>query len=101
MIEVDGRRIVFWRSNDGIVAMNDVCVHRGSQLSRGEVERDIDGRGKCTIVCPYHHWKFDEEGRIADVPSEKEGRWPRRSMQRTYRLEFEDGQAVIYDDVEL
>ena len=98
MINVDGRRIVFWRSNDGIVAMNDVCAHRGSPLSRGHVDSDIEGRGKC-LRCPYHNWAFNSHGKIADVPSENEGRWPKRSMQRTYRLEFEDGQAVIYDDV--
>jgi nitrite reductase/ring-hydroxylating ferredoxin subunit len=98
MLIVDGRRIVFWRSEHEIVAMDDICVHRGSPLSRGAVARVGADKRSC-LVCPYHHWAFDCDGRIADVPTEKEGRWPRRSVQRTYRLEFDGGEAVIYDDV--
>ena len=100
MVEVDGRRLVFWRSDSGIVAMNDVCAHRASPLSNGQVETAPDGKSKC-LTCPYHHWQFDSAGRIADVPTEPEGRWPKRTMQRTYRLEFEGGGAVIYDDVDV
>jgi phenylpropionate dioxygenase-like ring-hydroxylating dioxygenase large terminal subunit len=51
------------RGNDGKVrAFHNVCRHRGARL--------LDGpRGSCTrrIVCPYHAWSYDFEGRLASV----------------------------------
>ena len=91
-VKVDGHRLVFWRSDDQIVAMYDVCVHRGSPLSAGFVD------GNC-LRCPYHNWAFDNTGRISDVPTEKEKRWPKRPVQRTYRVEYEHGKVVVYDDI--
>lgn len=48
----------------------------------------------------YHDWAFDGTGRIADIPTQKgadAGRWPKRSVQRSYRVAFEDGDLVVYD----
>lgn len=52
LVEYNGDRIVvFW--NDGeIRALNDVCIHRKRELSRGAI---LNGR----IVCPGHQWSFD------------------------------------------
>ena len=51
------------RGNDGDVrAFHNVCRHRAARL--------LDGpRGSCTrrIVCPYHAWSYDFEGRLASV----------------------------------
>ena len=51
------------RGNDGVIrAFHNVCRHRGSRL--------LDGpRGTCTrrIVCPYHAWSYDFEGRLASI----------------------------------
>lgn len=96
-VVVDGHRLVFWRSDDGVIAMDDVCVHRGMPLSSGHVSDPIEGCGR-RLVCPYHHWSFDAQGRITDVPTEKEGRWPKRRMQRTYRIAYESGRVIVYDD---
>ncbi len=55
--------LVAIRGNDGqIRAFHNVCRHRGARL--------LDGpRGSCTrrIVCPYHAWSYDFEGRLASV----------------------------------
>jgi phenylpropionate dioxygenase-like ring-hydroxylating dioxygenase large terminal subunit len=55
--------LVAIRGNDGVVrAFHNVCRHRGSRL--------VDGpRGSCArrIVCPYHAWSYDFEGRLASL----------------------------------
>jgi carnitine monooxygenase subunit len=53
--------------NDGVVrAFHNVCRHRAARL--------LDGpRGHCTrrIVCPYHAWSYDLEGKLASVGGDR------------------------------
>ena len=59
---------VVWRSADGeLVAAPDRCPHRESPLSIGTV---TDG----CLTCPYHGWKFGDEGTCVEVPSSGAGR---------------------------
>ena len=62
-----GEMLFALRGNDGVVrAFHNVCRHRASRL--------LDGpRGHCTrrIVCPYHAWSYDLEGRLASVGDRK------------------------------
>jgi phenylpropionate dioxygenase-like ring-hydroxylating dioxygenase large terminal subunit len=54
--------LVAVRGDDGVVrVMSNVCRHRGALLVEGR------GRGK-RLVCPYHHWSYDFEGRLAAAP---------------------------------
>lgn len=63
-----GRDLVIWRAASGdIVAAPDRCPHREAPLSHGSVE---DG----CLVCPYHGWKFGDEGHCVEVPSSGAGR---------------------------
>jgi phenylpropionate dioxygenase-like ring-hydroxylating dioxygenase large terminal subunit len=57
-----GERIVAFRHNDHLAAFKDLCIHRGSALSRGSVK---DGR----LVCPYHGWAYDLSGACVRIPS--------------------------------
>lgn len=60
--------IVLWRDDVGAArAMRDRCAHRNAPLSLGKVD------GAC-LVCPYHGWRYDAEGRCVHVPSLAEGR---------------------------
>lgn len=69
--------IVLWRTSEGrIVAMRDLCLHRGTALSIGRVEGE-------TIVCRYHGWSYDSDGRCTRVPSLP----PERSIPRRARAE--------------
>jgi phenylpropionate dioxygenase-like ring-hydroxylating dioxygenase large terminal subunit len=58
-----GESLFALRGNDGVVrAFHNVCRHRASRL--------LDGpRGHCTrrVICPYHAWSYDLEGRLASV----------------------------------
>jgi phenylpropionate dioxygenase-like ring-hydroxylating dioxygenase large terminal subunit len=60
--------LVAVRSPDGGVrAFFNVCRHRASRLLDG-------GSGQCPgrIVCPYHAWTYDLDGRLTTIPHRKE-----------------------------
>ena len=62
-LEFLGESLAVVRGADGVVrGFHNVCRHRGSRL--------LDGpRGSCRrIVCPYHAWSYDLDGRLAGVP---------------------------------
>jgi phenylpropionate dioxygenase-like ring-hydroxylating dioxygenase large terminal subunit len=56
-VKVWDTEIVLFRPSPGTVAaLHDRCPHRAMRLSKGWV---ADGK----LVCPYHLWKFDGEGK--------------------------------------
>ncbi|MBE9181924.1 aromatic ring-hydroxylating dioxygenase subunit alpha [Oculatella sp. LEGE 06141] len=57
------QRFVLYRNAQGqAIAMNDQCPHRGAALSAGWLENDC-------IRCPYHGWKFQENGQCIHIPA--------------------------------
>lgn len=56
------RQLVLWRSEAGVHAARDLCMHRGGQLTLGAVR---DGM----IVCPLHGFRYDGEGACRKVPA--------------------------------
>lgn len=67
-----GMKLVFWRSADGALhAQADRCPHLGASLSAGSIVDDH-------IVCPFHGFCYDGEGRCTHIPSVgKGGKIPR------------------------
>jgi phenylpropionate dioxygenase-like ring-hydroxylating dioxygenase large terminal subunit len=62
-LEYLGESILAVRGDDGVVrAFTNVCRHRGSRL--------VDGAAGCTkkLVCPYHAWVYELDGRLTGVP---------------------------------
>ena len=56
-VSVLGTELVLFRTRSGVVgALDDRCPHRGARLSTGFV------KDQC-VVCPYHLWTFDCDGR--------------------------------------
>ena len=63
-----GQELVLYRDTAGKpVVMSDLCVHRGGALSDGFVEGDC-------LRCPYHGWKFKQDGECVEIPANPEGR---------------------------
>jgi carnitine monooxygenase subunit len=54
--------IVVRGQDDELRAFTNVCRHRGSRL--------VDGASGCAkkLVCPYHAWTYDLDGRLTGVP---------------------------------
>ena len=102
-----GEELCLFRSADGgVVAIQDVCPHRGARLSEGHCHY----RG--TVACPYHGWVYDESGKNVAVLSEgpdsgvcgkpgTEARaFPTRTLKGVVFVWIGDGDpAPIEDDV--
>jgi len=57
-----GRPCVAWRGATGqAVVMDRHCSHLGANLADGQVK---DG----CIQCPFHHWRYDEQGQCVHIP---------------------------------
>lgn len=58
-----GRDLVAFRAEDGAVRVFEAhCPHLGAHLGHGG---RVCGDG---IACPFHGWRFDGAGRLAEVP---------------------------------
>lgn len=58
-----GEWLAVFRGPDGKVSvLQDKCLHRTAQISRGKV---TDGK----LQCPYHGWTYDQSGLVVGVPS--------------------------------
>jgi 3-ketosteroid 9alpha-monooxygenase subunit A len=58
-----GRELVLFRGEDGMARVFDAyCPHLGAHLGIGG---RVCGDG---IACPFHGWRFDGEGQLAEVP---------------------------------
>jgi phthalate 4,5-dioxygenase oxygenase subunit len=62
-----GETFVMFRDSDGKMgAVAEACPHRGASMYFGRNE-------ECGLRCQYHGWKFDREGTLVDLPTEREG----------------------------
>jgi len=62
-LEYLGESILVIRGKDEVVrAFTNICRHRGSRI--------VDGSSGCAkkLVCPYHSWTYDLDGRLTGVP---------------------------------
>ncbi len=76
-VKVLGQQLVIYRkpSDGSVVAMSDLCVHRGAALSGGTV------KGDC-IVCPYHGWEYEPDGAVQKIPAHPEQGHPAQGPHR-------------------
>ncbi len=58
---------VFRNAEGSVVAVADICPHRGARLSEGHIH------WPGYVSCPYHGWTFDETGKNVAVLSEGPG----------------------------
>jgi phenylpropionate dioxygenase-like ring-hydroxylating dioxygenase large terminal subunit len=58
-----GQELICWRGSSGEVHVaNAFCAHLGAHIGHGGfVEGD-------TVVCPFHHWRYDGDGRNVHIP---------------------------------
>ena len=67
-VRIGNQSLVVLKSDSGLKAFHNTCRHRGSILCEKE-------RGRFTrerIVCPYHAWTYDLDGRLVGTPRRME-----------------------------
>jgi phenylpropionate dioxygenase-like ring-hydroxylating dioxygenase large terminal subunit len=74
-----GREIVLWRSSSAVHAWEDLCVHRGTRLSLGQVRNDC-------VVCPYHFWEYDASGQCVRIPAQATLAPPARARANVFHV---------------
>jgi phenylpropionate dioxygenase-like ring-hydroxylating dioxygenase large terminal subunit len=73
-----GEDVVIWRLNGQALAWQDLCIHRGTRLSLGQVEGE-------TLVCPYHGWSYNSEGKCVRIPAHPGQTPPEKARVKVYR----------------
>ncbi|WP_066047736.1 aromatic ring-hydroxylating dioxygenase subunit alpha [Robertmurraya korlensis] len=82
---VMGERVSIYRSKKGVHSFRDLCIHRGAMLSEGYVVDDC-------LVCPYHGWKYDDEGKCVSIPAQsKDMKIPERAKAEVYHCQEKYG----------
>ncbi|MBA4160938.1 MAG: aromatic ring-hydroxylating dioxygenase subunit alpha [Novosphingobium sp.] len=62
-----GESVVVIRGDDGVLrAFTNVCRHRAMRL--------VQGPSGCArkLICPYHAWTYENDGRLTGVPNRRE-----------------------------
>lgn len=101
IVEAGGREIGVINDDGRLHALRNTCPHHGAPLCRGRVAgfmrpagqyvydysgEDVEDR---VVLCPWHGYKFRlSDGRCTAVGE--------RLAVRTYRVEVEDGDVVVY-----
>jgi nitrite reductase/ring-hydroxylating ferredoxin subunit len=81
LVHVGGARIVVARTEDGYVAFDDRCTHKGGSLAGGSLTCGV-------VMCPWHGSQFEtKHGGVEAGPAE--------SAIGTYTVEEEDGELRL------
>jgi len=85
-----GTSIAVFRGEDGqLHAIANRCAHRQLKLSLGHVE-------DCAVVCPYHGWTHDGEGKVVNIPHELFGREMPKFKVPSYPVRVRYGLVWIF-----
>src|SRR4051812_48220610 len=99
LVEVGGRSIGVFNVDGRLYALRNACPHHGAPLCAGPVTGRMlpsepqvyqYGDHHSVVRCPWHGYEF----RLADGRSPLPGR--RHLRAKTYRVEVEDGDVVLY-----
>ncbi len=108
-VRVLGQDLAIYRTRSGrVVALSNLCIHRGGSLADGSVEpRDegrrtsggpADERGEHDCLrCPYHGWKFQPDGSCIEIPaSPPELPVPKRARVDSYPAQERYGFVWVF-----
>lgn len=86
-----GESVIVVRGADDVLrAFTNVCRHRGSRL--------VDGASGCAkkLVCPYHAWTYDLDGKLTGVPDSASYPTLDRSQAGLAAVELEVWRGFIF-----
>jgi phenylpropionate dioxygenase-like ring-hydroxylating dioxygenase large terminal subunit len=79
-VRVLGQDLVIWKTSGGQAQVwSDLCLHRGTRLSKGEIVDDC-------IKCPYHGWVYDDSGQCVLYPAEPQRTPTKKSRAQTFAV---------------
>jgi phenylpropionate dioxygenase-like ring-hydroxylating dioxygenase large terminal subunit len=82
-----GEELISWRGEDGQAHVQGAyCAHLGANIGCGGFVKGD------SVVCPFHHWRYDGEGRNVEIPYRDK---PQRAARLTSYPTFE-GNGLIY-----
>lgn len=85
-----GTHVALYRDELGVLrAVEDRCAHRHVPLSIGVVKGE-------RIVCQYHGWEYDKDGKLAGIPHDLFGMQMPRCKLRTYPVKVRYGLVWIF-----
>jgi nitrite reductase/ring-hydroxylating ferredoxin subunit len=61
-----GQELALWRGEDGVARVIDAyCAHYGANMGHGgKVHGNL-------LECPFHAWRYDEQGAVQEIPYAK------------------------------
>jgi nitrite reductase/ring-hydroxylating ferredoxin subunit len=72
-----GQELVLFRTEAGEAVVLDAhCPHLGAHMGHGGC---VQGE---SIVCPFHHWRWDAQGRLVEIPYARRDRRPDVVLRR-------------------
>ncbi|WP_084727081.1 Rieske 2Fe-2S domain-containing protein [Rhodococcoides yunnanense] len=86
-----GEDLICWRSADGGEprVFDAYCAHMGANIGRGGfVQGD-------TVVCPFHHWKYDCAGKNVEIPYRDKPQ--RGARQKVWTAIERNGQILVWN----
>ncbi len=85
----DTKIVLFRNINGEAVCLINKCLHRHSELSKGEVVRG-------ELQCPYHGWAYSTGGMVTNVPSEGPGPTKGKRCQKSFPVVEQDGVIWVF-----
>ncbi|MDD5200857.1 MAG: aromatic ring-hydroxylating dioxygenase subunit alpha [Terrimicrobiaceae bacterium] len=74
---LDERLVLYRPAGGAVTAARDICLHRGVPLSMGSIDRG-------ELVCAYHGFRYDCEGRCTAIPAHPGAAIPPKLRLPTY-----------------
>jgi Rieske [2Fe-2S] domain. len=85
-----GTELVVFQGADGeLNVLNAYCPHMGGNLADGEVKGNA-------IACPFHDWRWNGNGRCAEIPYAR--RVPPRARTKAWLTLEENKQLFVWHD---
>ena len=80
-----GVDLVIWQVGERVMAWQDLCIHRGTRLSLGQV---VEGDN---LECPYHGWTYDSTGACINIPAHPDQKPPAKAKANVYQAQVQYG----------
>jgi Rieske 2Fe-2S family protein len=91
-VEVAGSGVVVLRNQKGeLRAFHNVCRHRGTRL----VE-EAEGQDLKRLLCPYHAWSYDLDGRLIGAPHMQDAKGFERKDHGLFPVALESWRGFLF-----